>query len=135
MNIDDVELPDIIDIGEPDTIIDDDDEDEGQINKMMKKIEKYAKEHKVATKRFKKYKRSKIIELQRLSKELMMMLYAEAHKKRKTYAGFINKQDELRRAILKSLLRGLSADGKVIVVRDLLYDLEDDPKPTEYYIR
>lgn len=133
--IDEDDFPDIIDIEpdiDPDDIIDDDDDEHWE--KALNDIKKYIKQHKLNAARAHKLKQQKIKELRKLVKDLNLLLLSEAYKSRKTYAGFISKQDAFRRSILNSLLSGMSDNGKIIVVRDLLRELEGDTEPTEYYI-
>jgi len=133
MSIDEEDLPDIIDItDDPEEIIDDDEDEHWE--KAQKKLKMYIRKHRITSKNCGKLKKARIRELQRITKDLNMLIYAEAYQKRATYSGFINKQDAFRRGLLKSLLRGLCIDGKIIVVKDLLRDLEGDDEPTEYYI-
>lgn len=133
MSIDEEDLPDIIDItDDPEEIIDDDEDEHWE--RALRKLNVYIRKHKVTPRNCRKLKKTQIKELQRVVKDLNMLVYAEAYQKRVTYSGFINKQDALRRSIFKSLLRGLCIDGKIIVIKDLLRDLEGDDEPTEYYI-
>lgn len=132
MSIDEEDLPDIIDVV-PDDIIDDDEDEHWE--KASRDIRRYIKRNKLTAKKAKKLRQQKIRELRMLVKDLNLILLSEAYRSRKTYAGFINKQDSLRRSLLNSLLSGLSVDGKIIVIQDLLRDLEGDDEPTTYYIR
>lgn len=135
MPIDDEDFPDIIDIDpdiDPDDIIDDD-EDE-HFNKTMRDIKRFIKKNKLTTKKAKKLREKKIRELRRLIEDLNFLLLSEAYRKNKSYAGFIKKQDALRHSVLNSLLHGMSVDGKIIVVQDLLRKLEGDDEPTTFYI-
>ena len=132
MSIDDEELPDIIDIiGEPESP---DDEEDKEIEVMIKKVQQYIKKHGVTPKTYNKRKNKKLRELKKLVNDIDLTLLSEAYQKRETYSGFIRKHDELRRGLLKSLLQGLDVEGKIIVLTELLNEFCGDTKPAEHYI-
>ncbi len=130
MSIDPDDLPDIIDVIPHD--IDDDDDEEYQ--KALLLIRRYIKKNKLSLKKSRRLTKAKLQHIKRLSRDLNLLLLSEAYQSRQTYAGFIRRQEAIRRAILTSLLSGISEDEKIIVVTDLLRDLQGDSEPYEYYI-
>lgn len=132
MPIDKEDLPGIYDIIQEPEEPDDDEDDE--IEEMMKKVQQYVKKHRITPKTYSKRKNTKLRQLKKLVKDIDMMVLSEAYQKRETYTGFIRKHDELRRGLLKSLLRGLDTEGKIIVLQDVLNDVCEDTEPAEYYI-
>jgi len=63
-----------------------------------------------------------------------MLLLSHAFTKEGTYVGYLRKRDDLSRGLVKSLLSDLDADGKIILLRDILWEISGDEEPIEFYI-
>lgn len=130
--IDEEDLPDIIDI------IDDnddyDDEDAKNLRKLLVRVDRFARQHKVTTRTFSKMRAKDLRELNKLIREINMLLLAEARLKRDTYSGYVRKHEDLRRRLLKSLLKPLCVDSRIYVLQEMLYDECGDDEPTWFYI-
>jgi F0F1-type ATP synthase beta subunit len=132
MSIDEEDLPDIIDIIDDDD--DYDDEDAKDLQKLLKKVDRFARQHNVTARTFNKMRGKDLRELKKLIHEINMLLLAEARLKRDTYSGYIRKHEELRRRLLKSLLKPLCVDSRIYVLQEMLYDECGDDEPTWFYI-
>lgn len=128
MSIDEEYLPDIIDDVDPD------DEENERIEQMLKRVQKYVKQHKVTPKTYTKRKQKALKELKEHLDAVDLLLLSEAYLKRETFSGFIRKHEALRKGFLKALLSGLDIDAQIYVLQELLNDLCGDEEPVEHYI-
>ena len=128
MSIDEEDLPDIID----DVVLDD--EEDEQIEKMCKRVQKYIKQHKVTPKTYTRRKQKAVRELKKHLEAVDLLLLSEAYLKRETFSGFIRKHEALRKGFLKTLLSGLDIDAQKYVLQELLNDICGDDEPVEHYI-
>lgn len=129
MSIDEEDLPIIIDDVDPD------DEEDEQIEQMLKRVQSYIKQHKITPKTYTKRKQKAMRELKKHLEAVDLLLLSEAYLKQETFSGFIRKHEALRKGFLKTLLSGLDIDAQKYVLRELLHDLCGDEEPVEHYIR
>lgn len=130
--IDEEDIPDISELIDP--IIDEDEDEDEQIRKAFKKLDRYIKKNHISPKTYQKKRTALLRELKHSLEELNLLLAAEARITRGSVRKFIMKQDRLRQNALLALFSGVSTEGKIIIIRQLLRELENDPEPTEYYI-
>ena len=128
MSIDEEDLPIIIDDVDPD------DEEDGQIEQMLKRVQNYIKQHKVTPKTYAKRKQKALRELKKHLEAVDLLLLSEAYLKRETYSGFIRKHEALRKGFLKALLSSLDVDAQIYVLQELLSDICGDEEPVDHYI-
>lgn len=128
MSIDEEDLPDIIDDVDPD------DEENERIEQMLKRVQKYIKQHKVTPKTYTKRKQKALKELKKHLDAVDLLLLSEAYLKRETFSGFIRKHEALRKGFLKALLSGLDVDAQKYVLQELLNDICGNEEPVDYYI-
>ena len=129
MSIDEEDLPIIIDDVDPDN------EEDEQIEQMLKRVQGYIKQHRVTPKTYAKRKQKAMAELKKQLDAVDLLLLSEAYLKRETYSGFIRKHEALRKGFLKALLSSLDVDAQIYVLQELLNDICGDEEPVKYYIR
>jgi len=128
LSIDEEDLPIIIDDVDPD------DEEDEQIEKMLKRVQNYIKQHRVTPKTYTKRKQKALKELKEHLDAVDLLLLSEAYLKRETFSGFVRKHEALRKGFLKALLSNLNIDAQIYVLQELLNDICGDEEPVDYYI-
>jgi len=128
MSVDEEDLPVIIDDIDPDY------EEDEQIEKMVKRVQKYIKQHKITPKTYIKRKQKVLKELKKQLEAVDLLLLSEAYLGRETFSGFVRKHEALRKGFLKTLLSGLDIDAQIYVLQELLNDIWGDEEPVEHYI-
>ena len=130
MSIDEEDLFDIIE----DVDMDDDEDEDERIEKMLKRVQKYIKQHKVTPKAYTKRKQKARRELKEHLEAVDLLLLSEAYLKQETFSGFIRKHEALRKGFLKALLSSRDVDAQKYVLQELLNDLCGDEEPVDHYI-
>lgn len=127
--IDDEELPDIIDI-----IDDFDDEDAKDLDKHLKKLQKFIDENHVTLKSYVKEKNKLVKDLKKTMNALDMLILSKAYLRGATYSSFVINHEKLRRNLLKALLSKMDVDAQIIILMDILRVISGDTEPVEHYI-
>ncbi len=131
--IDEEDIPDIDDIiGDEDE--DYNDEDTETLKRLMKKAERFARTHKLSARTLGKMKLKDLRELNRLLREINMLLLAETRLKRRTFPSYVKEHERLRRRLLESLLKPLSVESRIYVLQEMLADECGDEEAYYFYI-
>lgn len=119
-------------------IEDDGDWDEEEIKELevhLNKLQKFAEKHLGKGKTTYTKQKNKILRNIKKSVEHMdILLLSHAFANEDTYAGYLRKREELSKGLVKSLLSDLDADGKIILLRDILWEISGDEEPIDFYI-